>query len=86
MNFTGCLLLILLTGTLNIACLSIGVKLGQKVDKDEPIELPTINPIKAIREREDRRVAEKEQNRMDAILQNIDNYNGTSIGQKDVPR
>ena len=86
MNFTGCLLLILLTGTLNIACLSIGVKLGQKVDKGESIELPNINPIKAIREREDRRIADKEQNKLDTILQNIENYNGTSQGQKDVPR
>ena len=86
MNFTGCLLLILLTGTLNIACFLIGAQVGQKVDKDEPIELPTVNPIKAIREREDRRIADKEQNKLDTILQNIENYNGTSQGQKDVPR
>ncbi len=86
MNFTGCLLLILLTGALNVVCFLIGANVGQKVDKGEPIELPTINPIKAIREREDRRIADKEQNKLDTILQNIENYNGTSQGQKDVPR
>ena len=86
MTLIECILLLLVVGTLNIVCFFVGANVGQKVDKDKPVELPNINPMKAIREREDRRIAEKEQRTLDTILENIDNYNGTSQGQKDVPR
>lgn len=82
----GTTLLILVTGTLNAVCFYIGAKVGQKVVKGEDINVPTINPMQIIREREDRKEAEKEQSKIDTILQNIENYNGTSQGQKDVPR
>lgn len=78
-------LIILITGTLNIACFFIGAKVGQKVSKDEPIQMPSLDPMKTIRDRESRRIAEKEQNKLDIILQNIENYDGTGLGQKDVP-
>lgn len=77
--------LILVVGTLNAVCFFIGAKVGQKVSKDEPIQMPTIDPMKPIREREARRITEKEQQKYDVIMQNIDNYDGTSLGQKDVP-
>jgi hypothetical protein len=82
----GTTLLILITGTLNAVCFYIGAKVGQKVVKGEPIELPTLNPMQVIREREERKEAEREQDKLDTILENIENYNGTSAGQKDVPR
>jgi hypothetical protein len=82
----GTTLLILITGTLNAVCFYIGAKVGQKVVKGEPIELPTINPIKIAQEHNERRIAAKEQDKLDTILENIENYNGTSAGQKDVPR
>lgn len=80
------ILLILVVGTLNIACFFIGAKVGQKVAKGENIELPQIDPMKAIREREDRREARKEQERIDTIMRNIESYDGTGSGQEDVPR
>lgn len=64
----------------------VGAKVGQKVVKGEKVELPLPNPVKAIREREERREAKAEADRLATILENIENYDGTSAGQKDVPR
>ena len=68
----------------NIVCVIIGAKIGQKAVKGEPIELPSLNPMKAYRELQDRKQAEREADRLDTILQNIETYDGTSAGQKDV--
>lgn len=78
------ILIILTVSILNVGCFLIGVKVGQKVVKGEEIELPTLNPMKAYRETQERRQAEKTAARVDAILQNIDNYDGTGMNQKDV--
>lgn len=78
------ILTILAIGTLNVVCFFIGAKVGQKVVKGEPIELPSLNPMKAYREAQDRRQAEREAERNDIIMQNIEAYDGTSAGQKDV--
>jgi hypothetical protein len=69
----------------NIACFIVGAKVGQTVSRGEVIETPTIDPFKAYREHEAKREAEREQDRIDTIMQNIENYDGTSNGQKDVP-
>jgi hypothetical protein len=78
------ILTILVVGTLNAVCFFIGAKVGQKVVKGEPIELPSVNPIKAYRESQDRKQAEKEADKLGTILANIEAYDGTSAGQKDV--
>lgn len=80
------ILLILTVGALNVACFFVGAKVGQKVAKGEPIEVKLPDPIKAIREREDKKEAERAQDRYDTIMQNIETYDGTDRGQKDVPR
>ena len=80
------ILLIAVVSTLNIVCFFIGAKVGQKVNRDEPIEMPSINPINALQEHRERKAAEKEQDRLDTILRNIEAYDGTEIGQRDVPR
>ncbi len=77
-------ILILLVGALNIVCFYIGAKVGQKVSKDEPIEISFVNPMKAYREEQSRKEAEKEQIRRNTIMENIEAYDGTSAGQKDV--
>ena len=71
---------------MNLFCFVAGAKIGQKVSKGETIETPELNPMKAWREREERKQAEKEENRISTIMENIENYDGTSAGQKDVPR
>lgn len=80
------ILLILVVGALNVACFFIGAKVGQTAAKGEDIRLPKIDPMQAIREREDRREAKKEQERIDTILRNIESYDGTGNGQEDIPR
>ena len=67
-----------------IVCFYVGAKVGQSVSRGEDIQTPTINPLKAYREHEQKREAEKEQNRMETIMQNIEAYDGTGAGQKDV--
>ena len=78
--------LILVVGALNIVCFFIGAKVGQTVAKGEDIKTPTVNPMQAIRERNDRKDAERAQERVEIIMQNIENYDGSGNGQKDVPR
>ena len=80
------ILLIFSIGALNVACFFIGAKVGQKVVKGEPIELPKVDPMKPIRDHRERQKAEAEQEYYDAIMSNIDNYDGSGLGQKDVPR
>ena len=77
-------ILALVIGTLNVVCFFVGAKVGQKVDKGEPIETPSLNPINAIREAQEKREAEREQNQYDTVLHNIEIYDGTGNGQKDV--
>lgn len=78
--------IIAIVGTLNIACFFIGAKVGQKVAKGETIETPNLNPIKAFEERREKKEAQAEQDRIDIIMQNIETYNGTSSGQREVPK
>ena len=80
------ILTILVTGTLCIVCFFVGAKVGQKVVNGEPIELPTLNPMDAIRDREEKKEAKKEQQKIEAIMRNIERYNGSSLGQEDIPR
>ena len=78
------ILLVLTTGALCIACFFIGVRTGQRVSRGQDIKIPTIAEVK--REREEKREADLERDRLNTILENIDNYDGTSVGQKDIPR
>ena len=73
---------------MNIVCFYIGAKIGQKVVKNEPLIIKT--PMEAVKEKiEDRaykREQEKQDELIDTIQHNIDIYDGTTIGQKDLPR
>ena len=79
-------LLLLVMGAVNILCFMIGAKVGQSVAKGEKVELPNINPMEIVKEHRAKQEAEYKQNQYDAILHNVDSYDGTSNGQKDVPR
>lgn len=67
-------------------CISflIGARVGQKVSANQEIKMPTLNPAKKvkaiIKEKENKREAE----RMATILQNIENYDGSELGQLEV--
>lgn len=79
-------LLLAVMGIVNLLCFVTGAKVGQAVTKGEKVELPSVNPLKAYRELQDKREAEKEQDRINVILRNIEGYDGTGNGQEEVPR
>ncbi len=79
-------LLLLIMCMTNVLCFMIGAKVGQKVVKGEPVELPSLNPMDAVREHQSKRQAEMEMDKVETILRNMEAYDGTSNGQKDVPR
>lgn len=85
---TDTYILIGIVSILNIVCFFIGAKVGQKVVRNEDIKLP--NPIKDIQEsiqiERETKEAQKEQEKWDTVAYNIDNYDGTAIGQKEIPR
>ena len=78
------IILTLTVGALCIACFFVGAKVGQTVARGEKIEAPSVDPIRAIRENIDRKEAKLRQDRIDTIMRNIENYDGTPHGQKDV--
>lgn len=71
---------------LNVACFFIGARIGQQVDRGEKIQMPVINPMQMFREKQDKKEANKEQKRLETILENIERYDGTDSGQQDIPR
>ena len=77
-------LLLAVMAASNILCFMVGAKVGQTVSKGEEVKLPTVNPMQAYKEHQERREVEKEQDRIDTILRNLEAYDGTSDGQKDV--
>lgn len=81
------ILLIAVVGTLNVVCFFIGAKVGQTVAQGKEIEAPKINsPVALYKAHREAKEAEAEKNRLDVILENIERYDGTGAGQKDVPR
>jgi hypothetical protein len=79
-------LAILAFGFVCLGCFLSGAKVGQAVQKGEKIETPGMNPLEAYREHQSRKEAEREGDRVATILANIDAYDGTGRGQKDVPK
>lgn len=80
----GIAICIALTGFLNIACFIVGAQIGQKVSKGEKVEIPNLNPMKAVRENRARKEVAQEQDKLSKIMRNIERYDGTSRGQEDV--
>lgn len=79
-------LLILIMGVVNILCFMIGARVGQAVSKGETVEMPTLNPLQAIQDAQEKKEAKREQDRISMIMANIDSYDGTGYGQQEVPR
>lgn len=82
------ILLVLVIGILCIVCFFVGARVGQKVVRGEEIKTPDIsklNPMNIKKEREQKYEAEKEKNKLETILKNIERYDGTDAGQEDVP-
>ena len=71
-----------------IVCFITGAKVGQAVKKgkDIEIEFPTASPTEIMRNHWAKKDAQKEQDRLDTVMKNIESYDGTSFGQRDIPR
>lgn len=77
--------LLFLFGIFIIATYTLGLKNGQKLKKDEEIKMPEINPVKIVRNEIETFEQKKKQDIYDTMMANIDNYDGTGLGQKDIP-
>ncbi len=79
---------LVLVGMQNLICVIIGLKVGLALNKGESFSLP--NPIKEYADHQAKKQAKKkakaEQDKIETILKNIENYDGTGFGQIDVPR
>lgn len=84
MEILFAIIMLLVMGGINALTFAIGAKIGQAVVKGEKVEMPSLNPFEAYRKHEAKREAEKEQEKFDTIMQNIECYDGTGKGQKDV--
>lgn len=79
-------LLIAAIAAANILCFMIGAKVGQAVSKGEPVKLPEVNPVKAFQAHQAARDEKREQDKLSVIMQNLESYDGSGNGQKEVPR
>ena len=80
------ILLALTVGTLCIVCFFIGARVGQKVVRGEKIETPIETAKNAIVAHQESKEAKRQQDKIEAIMRNIESYDGTGNGQEDVPR
>lgn len=80
------LLALAIIGAVNILCFVVGAKVGQAVTRGETVTMPSVNPVKAVKDHKTRKEAEYKQSRIDTILRNVDSYDGTPYGQQEVPR
>lgn len=76
------LLLIAVVSGMNLLCFLAGSRIRQKVDRGEDLKLAT--PAEAAQRREKQGQRDRELAILEAQLQNIDNYDGTSNGQKEI--
>ena len=72
-------------GAVNVACFAVGVKASQQVAQGQPVkpehpkrkETPPVPKAQA----EDDRARRQ----LETVLENIESYNGSPYGQKDIP-
>lgn len=77
--------LLFLFGVFIILAYTLGLKNGQKLKNDEEIKIPEINPVRIVRNEIETFEQRKKQKAYDTMMANIDNYDGTGLGQRDIP-
>lgn len=72
-------------GVFILVSYTLGLKNGQKIVKNEPINLPKVeNPFEKISQEKLEKEQQKEIEKINKILENIDNYDGTGANQQEV--
>lgn len=79
------ILMVAVIAASNIACFAIGAKIGQKSAKGEEISIVS-EPLAAAKHSRESKEAQLKRERTEAILKNIDAYDGTAAYQEDIPR
>lgn len=72
-------------GVFILIAYSLGLKNGQRLSKDEDVVVPNVNPVKVVTEEIEKHEEKKKQQAYEIMMSNIDNYDGTGIGQQDIP-
>ena len=86
------ILVILISCIANVLCFYIGAKIGQKIVNKEELKYEdikpdiTLDPRKRHQQKEEEQKQREELEKLDIIMQNIENYDGTDYKQQDVPR
>lgn len=68
----------------NLICLIVGVKVGQKAHRGEDIAIKIPNPVQKIQSMKEAREHNRDREAVETMLYNIDVYDGTGMGQKDI--
>lgn len=79
------IILCTIVGVFIIVSYSLGLKNGQRLSKNEEVVVPNVNPIKAIADEKEKYEERKKQEIQEINSYNIDHYDGTGLGQKDIP-
>lgn len=86
-------LIVIITSTIIISAFIMiafitGLHYGSKVKNDEYIEKPSLNPVKVIQKSREHHAFQIEQKKeadaIETMFNNIEIYNGTEEGQKDI--
>ena len=77
-------------GVFIFAAFIVGLHYGSKVKNNERIELPNLNPVKAVKNHIKEKEVSAKQEKQDLIdeinLANIESYDGTGLGQIEIPK
>lgn len=79
------IILCIIFGVFILVAYSLGLKNGQRLSKNEEVVIPNVNPVKAVTEEIEKHEEKKKQEAYEIMISNIDNYDGTGLGQKDIP-
>lgn len=72
-------------GVFILLAYTLGLRNGQKVSNNEEIKMPELNPVTVINKEIEKHEDKKKQEAYEIMMSNIDNYDGTGLGQKEIP-
>ncbi len=92
MEYLMVIIIVLVSSITNVLCLFIGAKISQKIENKEDLKMhdiipeTTLNPFKLYERKKLEQEEKEELEKINIIMQNIENYDGTDNKQIDVPR
>lgn len=82
---TEAIILCTIFGVFILVAYSLGLKNGQRISKNKEVIMPNINPVKVVTEEIEKHEEKKKQQAYEIMMSNIDNYDGTGLGQQEIP-